>query len=84
MIAYQLKEMQNNLDKMYLNNMFFGRKVIVFGSNEPAECITHYLEKKQIQVSAYVDNNKKKQGMQIKSIPVLHRRNVYVLFSQNA
>ncbi len=70
MIAYQLKEMQNNLDKMYLNNMFFGRKIIVFGSNEPAECITHYLEKKQIQVSAYVDNNKKKQGTQIKSIPV--------------
>lgn len=65
-----LKEMHQKIDKYEKEGLFFGKYIVVFGSNEPAERIVDYLDIKNIQVAALADNNKKKDGTKLKGIPI--------------
>ncbi len=48
------------LNELLENGIFEKRKVILFGINSSSYCTKNYLEKKGIQVDAFIDNDRKK------------------------
>lgn len=70
MIEVYQKEMKNTIDDLVNNEKLLNAKIVVFGSNEPAECIVSYLSTKGYDVLGFVDNNDKKQGSIINNIKV--------------
>lgn len=70
MLKEEKEEMQEKLLELYKKGIFNNSYVVIFGSNEPAERIVLWLMEHNITPEAMIDNNKMKQGMSYKGIPV--------------
>ncbi|MDD3413813.1 MAG: hypothetical protein PHY47_07410 [Lachnospiraceae bacterium] len=58
----QWDEMQCSLKKLIDEKILYQKNVIIFGSNEPAEKIMHFLDASGFSIDYFIDNNSKKQG----------------------
>lgn len=65
-----LQELHQRIDRYEEEGLLSERFVVIFGSNEPAEKIMEYLEKKGIQTGGLVDNNPQKDGVKLKGVTV--------------
>lgn len=65
-----LQQMHKNIDNYIEKGQLQNRKIVVFGSNEPAERIMEYLETKDLKVYGLIDNNKKKDGTTLNGVKV--------------
>lgn len=70
MLKEEKVEMQEKLLELYEKGIFKDSYIVIFGSNEPAERIVLWLMEHDIMPEAMIDNNKMKQGMSYKGIPV--------------
>lgn len=69
------EEIKQGLGKLLKEGRLAGKRVVIFGSNGPAEQMASFLEGQDggagnVCVECFVDNNKKKQGTYIGGIPV--------------
>lgn len=71
-------KMQSRLEMLEKMDVFKGKRVVIFGCNEPAEWMIEYLSKKHISVSFIVDNNEKKRGLSIKGVSVYFPKEVLI------
>lgn len=65
-----LQQMHRNIDDYIKQGKLTNRRIVVFGSNEPAERIMEYLDLKGLHVYGLIDNNKKKDGTTLNGVTV--------------
>lgn len=83
MTQEMLTRIHRTLDELEEMNIFAGKTVVIFGSNEPAERMIEYLADKHISVSFLIDNNEKKKGTTVKGIPVYLPKDAMVPKKEN-
>lgn len=52
-----IEHLYQNLDKLIRDEIFYGRKIYMFGSSKVASMIVYYLKGKQIELEGIIDNN---------------------------
>jgi len=63
-------KLNNILDNMINNYYFDGRAVFLFGHCDATEEIANYLHEHDVSIKAILDNNKSKQGLKYRNIPI--------------
>jgi len=63
-------KLENILDNMINDHYFDGRAVFLFGHCNTTEEIANYLHEHGVSIKAILDNNKSKQGLKYRNIPI--------------
>lgn len=83
MLKEEKQEMYGTLERLYNNGDLRDRRIIIFGSNEPAERMADWLIAHGICIETMIDNNKKKHGTSYNGIIVDSPVNVLVDFQKD-
>ncbi|MDE6616103.1 MAG: hypothetical protein K2K35_06005 [Lachnospiraceae bacterium] len=83
MLKEEKQEMYETLERLYNNGDFQDRRIVIFGSNEPAERMSDWLMAHGICIEAMIDNNKKKHGTYYSGIIVDSPGNVLENFRED-
>lgn len=83
MLKEEKQEMYGTLERLYNNGDLNDRRIVIFGSNEPAERMADWLIGHGIWIEAMIDNNKKKHGTSYSGIIVDSPGNVLKNFVEN-
>lgn len=62
MNSFEVESLYSNLKKLLSEGKFLDKNITIFGANKPADLTIQFLMENNIEVSAIIDNNIKKQG----------------------
>lgn len=82
--TYAVNKFYGNMEKLIKEEILKDKFVIVFGTSKIASMIKYYLTQNKIEVNAFIDNDKNRQGLNIFGIKVYSPEELLKDYKENA